>query len=131
MSAIIATLLERGTVLTFDYTDATSTWDSTTIHRIVAPAGKRYILLYGTVSRDTSSTLNVQIVDASNLTYCYLMSQGAATGNTNLLSNQAGAANLHSAPLIMIPSGFKLQITCGTAQGASAYIRGVIIEVDD
>lgn len=127
--SIIADILMKGKALYTDLTNS-NTWDSTTVNDEEVPAGKIWFLLMGCVTRDASGTCVIDINDASDQLISRLASQGAGTGDVNMLSNQAGAANVHAAPLIRMDAGEKLNVTCGAAQGAGAAIRFKVIEID-
>jgi hypothetical protein len=128
--SIVADILMKGKALYTDLTDATSSWDSTTVNDEIVPANKIWFLLMGVVTRDANATLTINIHDASDQLITRLASQGAATGDCNMLSNQAGAANHHATPLLRLDAGEKLNVTCGAAQGAGAAIRFKVIEID-
>ena len=110
-----------------DATDNAATnakWTSTTVQTYTVPAGKRWFLWGGQVTRDANETLVVNLTDGTNI-IMNLAIAAAGTGQTDLLEDLPGNFVM---PLIMEP-GWTVVITCGGAQGAGAKATCVVSEV--
>ena len=110
-----------------DATDNAATnakWTSTTVQTYTVPAGKRWFLWGGQVTRDANETLVVNPTDGTNI-IMNLATAAAGTGQTDLLEDLPGNFVM---PLIMEP-GWTVVITCGGAQGAGAKATCVVSEV--
>jgi len=110
-----------------DATDNAATnakWTSTTVQTYTVPAGKRWFLWGGQVTRDANETLVVNLTDGTNI-IMNLATAAAGTGQTDLLEDLPGNFVM---PLIMEP-GWTVVITCGGAQGAGAKATCVVSEV--
>lgn len=117
MNSIVATLRELADIESDYSADATSTWDSTTNKKYTVPAGERWFLYGGTVTRDANQTLIVTVKDASDQTVIQLDSQGAGTGLTAYPNQASTGAIVFPLPM---DAGYYVDITCGGAQGAGA-----------
>ena len=112
-----------------DATDNAATnakWDSTTVQTYTVPAGKRWLLYGGYVTRDANETLVVVLQDATPTTIMTTSTQGAAIDTTDLL---ADVPDTMQRPIIMDP-GWSILITAGGAQGAGAAATCFVIEID-
>ncbi len=106
-------------------TGAASFSESTSEHKDVVPAGKRWILLNGVVNRDASQTVNVSVRDSTDARIYWVLTEGAATGE-----NQFPEDSLISSgkPIIMDPADY-IHYQFGGAQSTAAFCRAVVIEV--
>lgn len=111
---------------TYYLLDATSTWTSTTTHDLAVPTGVRWKVLVITVKNDASATTAIYYSDASKVVIAQLATQGANTGRTTW--PDVGNAEFLQANLIMDP-GEHIQVVCGAAQGAGAYIYIHVLEI--
>ena len=112
-------------VLDSQVSGAASFSESTAEHRITVPANKRYILLHGMIYRDTSSTLDVYIVDSGNEKIFHLVDEAAGTGLTNV-PEEGFAMNR---PLILLVEGDYIQVVFGTAQSTSGEVKIRLLEL--
>lgn len=112
-----------------DATDNAATnlkWDSTTVQTYTVPAGKRWLLYGGYVTRDANETLVTVIQDATPTAIMTVSTQGAAIDTTDLLADLPGNLTM---PMILDP-GFSVLITAGGAQGAGAKATCFVLEYD-
>ncbi len=116
-----------------DATDNAATndkFDSTTTALWTVPSGKRWFLMYGSISRDTSSTLTIKLYDSSDKLIGMIDSKSAATGDTPFTGTGASATVAKGKQYWVLDAGEYVKLTFGAAQGASATASCVVIEVD-
>ena len=99
-------------------------WTSTTVQTYTVPAGKVWILWGGQVTRDANETLVINLTDGTN-TIMNLATEGAATGQTDLLADLPGKYQM---PMVL-PAAYTIVITAGGAQGAGAKATCVVSEI--
>lgn len=109
--------------------DATSTWDSTTNHKLVVPTGKRWKVLVITVKNDVNATVSTYWLDSSDVVIAQLGNQAANTARTTW--PDTGTSDFLQGPEnLIMDAGEQIEIACGVAQGAGAYIYVHALEVD-
>lgn len=130
MNGIYAELLTLAKKLNNRLVDS-GTWDATTYHRYVVPAGKRWFVFSGHAVRSDSSTITVAVVDAANAVLQGIVVGAAAAGGYTWPNTDDTINNLNSGafPLIL-DAGEKIAYTFGVAQGATAFITCNALEVD-
>jgi hypothetical protein len=127
--------LKEGTILSNYIVDATDNaatnakWTSTTVQNYTVPAGCRWFLTGGYVTRDTNTgtaTLTVDVYDAATNLVLHLDEAVAGTGTTTYPDpTYTGYINF---PLPM-GAGWYVNITIGEAQGAAAAATCMVREV--
>ncbi len=119
--------------------DATDTgtgndkWESSTLQEWTVPADKRWILLYGVLSRENSSTSTCLILDSSGGVIGKIHDMSAGTGVTPLIPvGFATREHLQQGQMgqLILDAGEQVQLTLGTAQGSAAYASLVVLEID-
>jgi len=109
---------------------SSATWTSTTQHKFICPAGKRWFVLYGMISRDVSSTITVRVYDSSDAQILNLEEATAATGSS-VWPNLSGLNEVDGGAYpIILDAGEYVSIGFGTAQSTVAWITCVVLEVD-
>lgn len=106
-----------------------STWLTTSTHKFVVPTGKRWFVLGGIVNRSDAATLEIKVADTSDLTIDYIDTQAAGTGITAWPNDTVDAKISTSYPKIL-DAGERISLVFGAAQGATAYISCIVIEVN-
>lgn len=104
-------------------------FDSTTEQKYTVPAGLRWILIGGQVTRDANETLTVTIKDASDQLINKLTLQSAATNTVPLLTGSSSTHCHHSGYPLILDAGEYVHIEFGGAQGAGASAACQVIEV--
>lgn len=104
-----------------------ATWDTTILYEWIVPTAKRWFVMGGMINRDVNATVTVDAVDASDNSYFNLLAEAAATGVHEW--PDVGKINWPHAPLILDPTE-KIRFAFGVAQGATAYLRGMVLEID-
>lgn len=134
---IVTELMTIGTKKNFYIEDATDNgatnakWTSTTEQEYTVPAGKRWLVLAGSVTRDANETLAVYFKDASDKLILQLISEGAATGYCGFFSDGANTLMRHKFPFpLVMDAGEYIHIVAGGAQGAGAKASLVVLEID-
>lgn len=104
-------------------------WTDTTHYRATVPAGKRWYLMGGVISRAVSSTAYVYVYNAAaQLVMCLLASAAATT--TNGYPQNYGDVSVQAAHYpIPLDAGWYVEAVFGTAQNASSYASCVVLEV--
>lgn len=121
-------LLQVGKIVDEAQLNATTNWDSTTQHKYTVPAGRRAFFICGFVSRSDAATAQMTAVRSDAKVLAHFGSHSSATGGCGFPTNQSNYFN-PSYPLIL-EAGDYIQLTCGAAQGATAYVVIRVIEVD-
>ena len=103
--------------------------DSTSLHKIEVPAGKRWFVLGGMVSRDQAATLSVSANDAAGNKLLQIAYGAAATTGWAIPNNTADSLHLRNFPLVL-EAGETINFSFGAAQSTNAIITMFITEVD-
>lgn len=97
--------------------------ESTTQHKITVPANEEWILVFGSINRDNSSTLNVYLFNAADKRLVRLSNEAAATGWSQIPEAPTGATFADKPEGTPMKVGDYLQFDFGAAQGAVAEIN--------
>ena len=106
--------------------DATSNFDSTIEHKITVPANKRWIILFGVVNRDQSSSLVITIHKSTDDCIGIISVEGEGTGRTAFPQN---AGSYGPKGPIILKAGDYIKFVFGSAQGTGAYIGMQYLEL--
>lgn len=98
--------------------------NSTTLHKIVCPTGKRWFLLGGYVFRDASATIIVTIRDSTGANIQKVLDEAAGTGGT------VYPEAVFQTGVIVLDAAEWIQMDFGAAQGGGAYVSGIVLEVN-
>lgn len=107
--------------------------DSTTLHKITVPAGKRWFFIGGRTLRDNASTLKIHIHDTSDEVLIQLLDDAAAsTEECYPQGDITIPANLHATGLVkwILDAGEYFKFEYGAAQAGASEITCVVLEVD-
>lgn len=108
-----------------DATAGGTHWIDTTHYKVVCPSTKRWFLIGGHVARDVSSTVIGYILNSSDEIIVKVLDEGAAT-----TSKMYPESAYHVETMHIIDGGEYLQMSFGTAQGASAKATCIVLEID-
>lgn len=129
---LIATLLEKGRLVTNEFVFATTYSESDKHHKCTVPAGKRWFLIGGHVTRSQSSTLDVTMKASSDENLWYFCDEAAATSFINYPNIATTATFLRGTPPFpfVMDAGTYIDFLFGAAQAAGDTISCMVIEVD-
>lgn len=108
--------------------DATSNWDTTTTHKFIVPAGKRWLLLGGNGFRSDAATVQVYCFNTANKKIFGLTELASAAGRFTYPSRTAEVDSGAIMDFMVLDAGEYVNFVFGAAQGATAYISCVVIE---
>lgn len=104
--------------------------DSTSLHKIPVPTGKRWVLFGGCVNRDASQALDIIVYDADDDPVYFLDNDSAATGLYPYPPSQQAELTMCAQPFILL-AGWYISFSFGGAQGAAATISAVVLELPE
>lgn len=109
--------------------DATSTWDSTTTHKITVPADTRWFLLNVYVWRTVSSTAHLQHKNAADKVLSELIYSAATTGGLGLPNGIGAVRSIQLFYPLVMDAGEYISFLFSVAQDATAYIAYSYLEI--
>lgn len=104
-------------------------WDSTTVMTYTVPDNMRWILICGIVKPSDAATVTVQAFDAADKNLAYLAYAAASTNPCMYPQQTAGIYSAQGGLPLILDGGEYIKITCGAAQGATAYCSCLVLEV--
>jgi len=108
-----------------DATTPSDQWISTTVYKVLVPAGYAYYLYGGMASRDANQAATVSVFNAADKEVLRLGTIAAAATVFSYPDSGAGSIMLP----VKIPAGYYLKILFAGAQGAAAWASAYLLKV--
>ena len=102
-------------------------WDSTTVMTWTVPLGVRWHFIGGTVKNSADATVTVIVQNLADKVVYQLASIAAPGATVRVQFPDSDIAYVHRP--IPLPTGWKIEMTMGAAQGAAAEANIQVVEI--